>query len=301
MKPSLADAEATTETFAAAAFALLSWASAYPVTRIALAEMPAVPLAAARYGLAAILALGWLLWKRPAFPALRDWPRFLLCGAVGITLYNILFNTGEQTVSSGAASLIVASAPIMATIIAVAMMGERLTPLGWGGSFISFLGVAIIVLGGRHAVTFGSGALLILGCAACGAIFTTSQRRLVRHYGALNAIAYILVIGAMLLAPWWPAMIRALGTASWTTRGCIIELGILPAALGYAAWGHVIAIRGAARTASLLYLLPPVTIVEAFLLTHEIPTLGTLAGGAIVMGGVIVTNRWGHPKTPRPA
>jgi len=297
----VADGSAGSGTAAAAVFALISWGSAYPVTRIALHDMPVIPLAAARYGLAAMIALGWLILKRPAFPHPRDWPRFLLCGAIGITLYNILFNTGEQTVSAGAASLIIASAPILATIIAVAFMGEALTGLGWLGSFVSFMGVAVIVLGGHESLAFGSGAVLVLGCAACGAIYTTAQRALVRRYGALNAIAYVLIIGAVLLAPWWPATIRAIGTASWTTRGCILELGIFPAALGYAAWGHVIAVRGAARTASLLYLLPPVTLVLAFVLTREIPTLGTLTGGAIVMAGVILTNRFGHPRALPPA
>lgn len=296
MKRSLASVETATGTAFAAIVALLSWASAYPVTRVALRDMPAIPLAAARYGLAAVLAIGWLLWKRPGVPALADWPRFLLCGAVGITLYNILFNTGEETVSAGAASLIIASAPILATMIAVTLMGEKLTGWGWLGSLVSFAGVAVIVLNGRRELAFGSGAVLVLGCALCGAIYTTAQRKLVLRYGALNAIAWILIIGAALLAPWWGMMIRALPGVSPLTRLSILELGIFPAALGYAAWGHVIAVRGAARTAALLYLLPPLTVIMAWLLTGECPTFETVLGGAIVMGGVILTNTRGKPR-----
>lgn len=277
----------------AAALAILSWSSAYPIVRIALPEIAAIPLAAARYGLAATLALGWLLYHRPPFPARRDWLRFVLCGAIGITIYNILFNTGEQTVSAGAASLIISAAPLLATLIAVFLMGEQLSAWGWIGSLTSFSGVAMIVLGMRDGLSFGSGAVLVIGCAISGAIYTTAQKALVRRYGALTTTAYVLIVGALLLSPWWPQAVDGLARASWHTRAAVIELGIFPAALGYAAWAYVIGIRGAARTATLLYLLPPTTIVLAFFLTGEIPTVNTLAGGAVVMTGVFITNRFG--------
>ncbi|NVN13478.1 EamA family transporter, partial [Nguyenibacter vanlangensis] len=47
-----------------AAIAILSWASAYPVVRIALRDLPPVPLAAMRYSVAAVLAAAWLAWTR---------------------------------------------------------------------------------------------------------------------------------------------------------------------------------------------------------------------------------------------
>jgi len=277
----------------AATLAILSWASAYPVVRIALAELPAIPLAAARYALAALLALVWLLIERPRFPARRDWPRFVGCGAIGIALYNILFNTGEQTVSAGAASLIISAAPLMATLIAVVLMGERLSSWGWVGSLISFAGIAMIVLGQREAVSFGSGTVLVVGCAISGAIYTTAQKALVRKYGALTTTAYVLVIGAVLLSPWLWQAVGELARGSWRTRFAVLELGIFPAALGYAAWAYVIGAIGAARTAGFLYLLPPATLVLAFVLTGEIPTTRTLIGGAVVMTGVVLMNARG--------
>lgn len=284
-----------------ASIAILSWASAYPVVRIALRDMPPIPLAALRYAIAAVLALAWLAWTRPTPPRLSDIPQFLASGAIGITLYNILFNQGEVTVSSGAASLLISAAPLMAGVLATIFLGERMPAWGWIGSLLSFAGVAMIAQGQAGGLALGSGASLVFGAAVCGAVYTVLQKGLVRRYGALPTIAYILIVGAVLLAPWLPEALSDYTRASWTSRFSVMELGIFPAAIGYAAWGAVIGRLGAARGAIFLYLLPPVTMVLAFGLTGEVPTPRTLLGGAIVMAGVIMTNTLGRSSRVRTA
>jgi drug/metabolite transporter (DMT)-like permease len=278
------------------AIAILSWASAYPVVRIALRDLPPIPLAAARYAVAATLATAWLAWKRPPLPAWADVPRILACGVIGIALYNIFFNTGEVTVSAGAASLLISAAPLIAALIAVAFLGERLALWGWGGSLLSFAGVVLIAEGQVGGMSFGSGATLVFGAAFCGALYTTLQKRLVLRYGALPSICYILIAGALCLAPWLPRALAILPHAPVRCWAAVLELGIFPAAIGYAAWAVVVGHMGAARGAGLFYLLPPATLVLAFVLTGEIPSPRTLVGGAIVMAGVVVTNTYGHPR-----
>ena len=48
--------------------------------------------------------------------------RFLLCGFLGIALHALL-NTGEQTVSAGAASFIVNTLPIFTALLAAVFLG----------------------------------------------------------------------------------------------------------------------------------------------------------------------------------
>ncbi|MFT8980117.1 DMT family transporter [Gluconobacter oxydans] len=278
------------------AVAILSWASAYPVVRIALHDLAPVPLAALRYAVAAVMAALWLLWKRPRRPELTDIPQILACGIIGITVYNILFNCGEMTVSSGAASLLISAAPLMAGLLAMVFLGERMSRWGWAGSILSFSGVALIAKGQSGGLSFGSGATLVFGAAVCAAFYTILQKGLIRRYGALPTIAYVLISGAIFLTPWLPQGLESFSHASWQGQAAVLELGIFPAAFGYAAWGFVIGHLGASRGAALLYLLPPVTMVLAYILTNEVPSLRTLIGGAVVMAGVILTNTYGrHP------
>ena len=76
--------------------------------RIALNELAPIPLAAARFAIAAILIVAWLAWTRPPLAVARPMRCAFSCAAwPGIALYNIFLNTGQQTVAAGAASFIV--------------------------------------------------------------------------------------------------------------------------------------------------------------------------------------------------
>lgn len=276
--------------------AILFWASAYPLVRMALVYVPPVPLAALRYAFAAVIVAGWFCIQRPVWPQWRDVPRFFLCGAVGIALYNILFNTGEQTVSAGATSLLINFAPFMSAFVAVVFLGETLPLWGWVGSVISFTGIVLIGSGQPGGFAFGSGATDVLGAAFCSALYFLLQRPLVARYGALASTAWILLIGAVVLLPWLPkGVMAAQDNGAWPWLLAAL-LGIFPAVLGYAAWAHVVGQVGVARSSGFLYLLVPTTLLLAYVMTGEIPALKTLLGGAVVMSGVVLMQTYGRPR-----
>jgi drug/metabolite transporter (DMT)-like permease len=280
----------------AVAFTVLTWASAFPLIRIALRDLVPLPLAAARFAVAGLFVLAWLAWKRPARPSGRDAACFLACGLIGIALYNALLNAGQRTVTAGAASFIVNTVPIITALLATVFLRERFTRWGWAGTAISFSGIALIALGQPGGLSFGAGASLVLAAAVCQAAYFILQRPLVTHYGALACTAYTLIAGALLLSPWLPEALRTLAAPATapTSAAAVIALGILPAALGYAAWTYALGRFGAARAANFLYLVPPVATVLAFFLTGEVPGASTLAGGAVAVTGVVLVNTRGR-------
>ncbi|MBV9078280.1 MAG: DMT family transporter [Methylobacteriaceae bacterium] len=281
---------------AAVAFTILTWASAFPLIRLALRDLAPLPLAALRFAVAAGCVLLWLAAARPPRPTGRHLLRFGLCGLVGIALYNGLLNAGQRSVTAGAASFIVNTLPIITAILATLFLGERFKLWGWIGTGISFAGIALIASGQPGGLAFGAGASLILAAATCQAVYFILQRPLVPRYGALAATAYTLLAGAILLAPWLPEAIRTVAApgASPTTLPAVVALGVLPAALGYAAWTYALGHFGAARAANFLYLVPPVATALAFLIAGEVPAPTTLAGGAVAVAGVIVVNTRGR-------
>src|SRR5258708_7046747 len=71
----------------AAAFAIVTWSSAFPLIKIVLGEYSPEHFAALRY-LAAFVSL--ITFVRPTrLPGLADSLRFLLCATLGLSLYNI--------------------------------------------------------------------------------------------------------------------------------------------------------------------------------------------------------------------
>ncbi|HDR9203531.1 TPA: DMT family transporter [Burkholderia vietnamiensis] len=273
----------------AVAFTIVSWASAFPFIRIGLHGLTPLQLAAARFATAAVLALAWLAWRRPPKPSRGDALRFLACGLLGIALYNALLNTGEQTVSAGAASFIVNTLPIFTALLAAVFLHERFNRWGWLGSLVSLAGIAVIAHGQPGGLVLGSGSTLILGAALCSASYFVLQRRLIPVYGALPCTAYTLLAGAVLLAPWLPGALAALGGgASHETVSAVLVLGVFPAALGYAAWSFALGHFGAAHASSFLYLTPAVATAMSMMLTGERPGLGTVGGGLLAIVGVVV-------------
>lgn len=283
---------------AAALFTVFVWALSFPLTKLALVHFQPLPLAAARFAVASLPIMAWLIWKRPPAPTPRDTGRFLVCGLIGIALYNALLNAGQQTVSASAASFIVNTVPILTALFATLFLDERFTRWGWTGAAIGFAGVGIIVAGQPGGLSFGSGALLIFGSAIAQAAFFVLQRPLVQRYGALPSTAYALLAGALMLTPW---LAFGLGTLTAPTTPlptvlAVIALAVFPAVLGYAAWAHAIGHFGAARSATFLYLVPPVATLLAFALSGETPSFATIVGGLVAIGGVALVNARGRPK-----
>ena len=280
--------------YAAVACTVLSWAAAFPLTRLALNELAPVPLAAARFGIAAAIIALWLAWKRPPLPAKSDVLRVFLCGLAGITLYNICLNTGQQTVSPGAAAFIVNSAPILAALFAVFVLKERFTIWGWIGTLVSFSGIAIIASGQPGGLSFGAGTTFVLAAAVCTASYFILQKPLVAKYGALPCAAFTILIGGLLLSPWLPSAATTLTTASHTTIAAVVALAVFPAVLGYATWTYALGYFGAARGSNFLYLIAPVATTMAYLFMHVVPSLQTLIGGALAILGVVIVNTRGR-------
>jgi uncharacterized membrane protein len=137
----------------ALAVTLLLWASAYAGIRAGLRGYSPADLATLRFIVASV-ALGiYALLAHFRRPALRDLPGLILAGIVGITFYNIALNYGETRVTAGSASMLIASAPIWTTLLAVFFLHEHLSSLGWIGILLSFVGVALIASGegGRNS------------------------------------------------------------------------------------------------------------------------------------------------------
>ena len=86
----------------------------------------------------------------------------LLLGLTGFALYNLALNTGEQSIASGPAAVLIQTAPIWTALLATLMLGEHLSRWGWLGIGISFSGVLVIALGKGQGLALHWGAALIL-------------------------------------------------------------------------------------------------------------------------------------------
>jgi drug/metabolite transporter (DMT)-like permease len=287
----------TSPTFRAAlagAIAIVAWAAAYPAIRVGLRAYPPGELAALRYLVASAVFAVYFPCHRQTLPRGRDLFLISLAGAIGISAYNLLLNTGELTASAGAASLIINCMPVFAALLSVLFLGERLRPAGWLGIATSFCGISVIALCSPEGIHFGFGALLILVAAFSSAVMGLIQKPLLARYSSTAITACLMWSGALVLSPFLPSALRiaAHGPAGPTLAA--VFLGLFPAALGYLMWALVLSRLTLSETASMLYLIPLGAIAISYFWIGEVPTGSSIWGGGLAIAGVVLLMQYGR-------
>jgi drug/metabolite transporter (DMT)-like permease len=77
-------------------------------------------------------------------------------------------------------------------------------------------------------------------------------------------------------------------------------MGVFTTALANALWAMVVAQMNVSRAVSFLYLVPAMAVLIAWLWLGEVPGMIALAGGVLVIAGVVLVNS-GKSKAPDPS
>ena len=170
-----------------------------------------------------------------------------------MTGYQLLLNAGERVVPAGTASLLVATAPVYASLLAVAVLGERSTRRRWAGSAVALAGTVLIAA--SHGLGFGASALVVLAAAVLQGVFHAAQKPLLARYTGFEVTAYACGPARCSSCPgpgrlgWAPAGARGRGGHR---LGGLPRLA--PSAAGFVLWAYAMARMDVGRVTVSLYL-----------------------------------------------
>jgi drug/metabolite transporter (DMT)-like permease len=271
------------------------WAVNFSVAKIALRHLSPLAFNALRFPLAS--AALWLLLKRSGsvlLPARSDYARVIGLGLLGNLIYQQFFIFGLNQTRAGIASLLLAGTPLITALLSSALGHERLRPRVWIGVGCTLAGIAMVVgFGARAAATAQSrgtllGVLLMLGASVSWAFYTVGSRSLIERYGPVPVTAWTLWIGTVgVTLAGLPALqataLTTLGAGTWLA---VVYAGVLSIGAAYLIWYNGVRELGNTRTATYSNLVPAIALLVAWLWLGESPSLGELAGAAIIIGGV---------------
>jgi drug/metabolite transporter (DMT)-like permease len=269
---------------------MVLWASGFTGIRAGLVGYSPAQLAVLRFLVASATMAIYALIARTSLPRRKDIPFILVTGFISITWYHLALNKGEETVTAGASSLLVASAPIFTALLAQLFTGERLHARAWAGIFLAFCGVGLIALGEGGGLRFSSGAWLVLSSALATGISVILQKKYVARYSPAEFTCHLVWAGTLFLLPFGGGLMQQMSRAPLHATLAIVYIGIFPAAIAYLGWGYALSRIPASNAASYLYTVPVFTIFIAWLWLHEVPHMLSLVGGAMALGGVFLVN-----------
>ena len=274
----------------AMAFVVGCWAYSPTGIHIGLQAYDPGHLALLRFLLASVFMAFIAAFKGLQLPRLRDVPLLFALGFFAVSLHHVALNTGQQSVSAGASSVLAQSSPLFSTLLARFVFKDQISVWRWGCVLLGLVGVAIVVSGDRGVREIDAHGLLILLAAVSWSIYFALQKHHARRYDGLSLTCYAVWSGTLLLLIYLPGLSDAVMKAPLRVQWAVLALGVFPSALAYLAWGFVLRHVDLSRATMTLYLIPPTAMGIASVGLGERPTLLMLAGSAVVLVSVLALN-----------
>jgi drug/metabolite transporter (DMT)-like permease len=197
-------------------------------------------------------------------------------------------------------SVILACGPIFTLLILRIQGLDRMTAAQLSGVALAFAGVLVFLsdklLGGDWRA--GGGDLVLLAAAALFSYYTVSVRPVMQRHGPVLTMGYATLLGGL------PVMLLSVPAglqADWSVLGFWAWVGLfwsvlVSAFIGWLAWGWINTVRGVARSAPLMYLMPPMAGLFAWALSGEQYTMTKIAGAGLTLLGVALAQYAGQIK-----
>ena len=275
---------------------VLIWSTGFIVARFGMPHAPPMKFLVARFFLSMLCFLPWIVLARVKWPHGRDqWQHLAVTGVLMQAFYlGGVWSAVKLGMGSGLSSLIVGLQPVL-TAFWLAGTGAAVTRRQGWGLLLGLVGLVMVVsrkfgAGGEATVLNLSIVLLALAGITVGTLY---QKRFVAPCDVRTAS--VVQLGAAFLVS-LPFALLETETMQWNLPlAGAMAWSVLALTLGGSSLLYLLIQRGAAASVtSLMYLVPPVTALMAWLLFDEPITVVTVAGTLIAAAGVSLVVR-----TPR--
>lgn len=264
------------------------WGFNFVVIKLSVEALPPVLAAALRFFFAAFPLVFFVKPPRVHWRLVVGFGLFF-----GVALYGFLNLALAWGMSAGLSSLVLQSQAFFTMALAFLFLGERPSRFQIIGALVAFAGIGVIAA--ERLVGTGIVPLLMTLLAALSWGFSNvvtkkaSPRDALSFtvWGALVAPLPLLLLSALLEGT--PAILSALGGFGWSDAILIAFLSYPATLLGGAIWSWLMSRHPASVVAPFTLLVPITGLVSGHLILGETITPLEIAGGLLVIAGLVVT------------
>ncbi len=265
------------------------WGGSFLFMRIAAGPFGASVLVELRL-LFGALVLTPFLYRAHRHVQRSQWPYLLLAALLSSALPFFLFAWGAERAPAGIGAITNSLAVLFTALVGFLLYGEKISRRRVIALVAGFVGVVVLM---SHR-TGGSGIVLAaLAGTSAACCYGFSANIIKHHLSQLPPVmlaAISLWLAALMMAV--PAVMNLPAQApprtAWAAAIC---LGMLCTGLAYAFYFRLIKRIGAARAVTCTYLVPLFAVVWAWLWLGEAITMQMVCAGALILGGVIFSQR----------
>ena len=233
-------------------------------------------------------------------PDRKSWIFSIWLGFLGTMAYQLLFMHGMRWTAAGDASLIIPMNPVFTVLLAVPMLGQKISARMSIGLLVGICGVAVVIgWSPNSGIPIGHrilGDLMILFAALSWAATSNLTKIMLsweRGYSSLEIVVWYSVTGWALLSPWmlvenWGSALPEPSSSEWLT---IAYLGIISTVLSYVLFAKGIELIGPTAASSYVFLVPVFGVLSGWLLLDEKIGASMILGFVLIVVGVTEVQR----------
>ncbi|MFC5742677.1 DMT family transporter [Dyella tabacisoli] len=268
------------------------WGASFLFMRMGADAFGSMPLAGLR-AIGAALCFAPMLASRRYMTELRaHWRPIAVVGLTNSALPYVLFSYAAQSLPAGLSAIFDAITPLLVAASGWLWLSEKLDTPRILGLLIGLAGVLWLVgdtaglgHGNAHA---GWAMAACVGATVCYAFSVHYSHRRLRTVSPMSTTAGSQIVAALLLTPstiWqWPAQTPS--TQAWLA---MLGLAVACTAVAYLLFFRLIARVGAARSMTVLYLIPAFGVLWGTLFLGETFTMAMAVGCVVILLGTALT------------
>lgn len=273
-------------------FCVVVWGSNFIFGKILVVDFSPALLTMLRLLFIVVFLIGFAIFKKHLKPINKsDFLAVFFLGIIGVFINQWSFFKGLQTADPTTSALILATTPILTSVLAAIFLKEKLTMRMLLGTIVAIVGIYFVVTKGTFtSIHIEKGLLWIVITMITFAIMIIMTRLLSSRTDPLTITLYSNIIGLIVAIPFAFLLDSPLRISSdFSYWALLLGTAIVVHGIANLIWNHNIRFVDASKASILSNLEPFVAMIMGLIVLSKPITSAEMVGSLFIVGGVVLS------------